>query len=225
MNTSVAFNDLDITETKAIGMAESLNPAVLTDIYQQHNNIVIWKREQPEVIQQQAALLIEQQPKLNISRAIYASRIETDVNDTLPDLSNARELQNRISELVNMFSCLFDLPKVGLRLSVLDRAMCPRFHVDRVPCRLVTTFYGVGSQWLPHQWVNRQKLGHGSKGLSDEESGLYPNTDCIQTLNCGDVALLKGELWESNEGAGLVHRSPPVPEDEKRLLMTLDFLL
>jgi hypothetical protein len=37
------------------------------------------------------------------------------------------------------------------------------------------------------------------------------------------VALLKGESWENNEGAGLVHRSPAVKSGQQRLLLTLDF--
>ncbi|HBC56874.1 MAG TPA: DUF1826 domain-containing protein, partial [Gammaproteobacteria bacterium] len=60
--------------------------------------------------------------------------------------------------------------------------------------------------------------------LSDAESGLYTAVDAIQTLAIGDVALLKGELWEGNEGAGLVHRSPGVLPNQKRLLLTLDFV-
>lgn len=52
--------------------------------------------------------------------------------------------------MVDMFCCLFELKRAGLRLTVLDRAMCPRFHVDRVPCRLVTTYLGAATEWLPH---------------------------------------------------------------------------
>ncbi|WP_428354217.1 DUF1826 domain-containing protein [Methyloprofundus sp.] len=37
-------------------------------------------------------------------------------------------------------------------------------------------------------------------------------------------ALLKGERWEGNENAGLVHRSPAINEGERRLLLTLDFM-
>lgn len=36
--------------------------------------------------------------------------------------------------------------------------------------------------------------------------------------------MLKGELWEGNENAGLVHSLPHVPVDGSRLLLTLDFL-
>jgi len=37
------------------------------------------------------------------------------------------------------------------------------------------------------------------------------------------VALMKGEKWPGNKGAGLVHRSPAVAAREPRLLLTLDF--
>jgi len=36
----------------------------------------------------------------------------------------------------------------GTRITTLDRAMCPRFHVDRVPVRLIVTWGGPGTQWL-----------------------------------------------------------------------------
>jgi hypothetical protein len=38
------------------------------------------------------------------------------------------------------------------------------------------------------------------------------------------VGLMKGELWHNNEGAGLIHRSPQVPNNMRRLVLTLDFM-
>lgn len=35
--------------------------------------------------------------------------------------------------------------------------------------------------------------------------------------------LLKGDGWHNNEQAGLVHRSPALASNEKRLVLTLDF--
>jgi hypothetical protein len=60
--------------------------------------------------------------------------------------------------------------------------------------------------------------------LPDSESGLYQRKSDIQQLNCGDVALIKGTRWEGNENAGLVHRSPELIANEKRLVLTLDFI-
>jgi len=105
----------------------------------------------------------------------------------------------------------------------LNKAMCPRFHVDQVPCRLVTTYHGVATQWLPNDLVDRSKLGRGSNGKPDSESGLYSHESDIEQLSSGDVALLKGERWSGNENAGLVHCSPVTSFNETRLLLTLDF--
>ena len=101
--------------------------------------------------------------------------------------------------------------------------MCPRFHVDKVPCRLATTYSGNATEWLPHDRVDRSKLGPGSSGKPDAKSGLYSRNDDIQQLEIGDVALLKGESWIGNEEAGLVHRSPGLRAGTSRLLLTLDF--
>lgn len=122
-----------------------------------------------------------------------------------------------------MYCCLLGLQRAGLRLTTLDRAMCPRFRVDRVPCRLVTTYQGIATEWLQHSDVDRQHLGVRDSNASDKAVGLYQHETDIQQLACGDVAILKGELWTGNEGAGLVHRSPAVPVGQNRLLLTLDF--
>ena len=102
--------------------------------------------------------------------------------------------------------------------------MCPRFHVDRVPCRLLTTYHGIATEWIPHTFADRKKLGSGNQGMSDEQSGLIQTLNEIQQLNTGEVALLKGEAWEENEDKGLIHRSPILQNGSKRLLMTLDFV-
>ena len=130
-------------------------------------------------------------------------------------LIDAQPLCQDIAELADMFCLLYGLKQIGLRLTVLDSAMCPRFHVDRVPCRLVCSYHGIASEWLPHDKVDRVKLGRGNNGLTDEESGLYQSAQDINQLEIGDVAMLKGELWQGNENAGLVHRSPHVPDGVK----------
>ena len=102
--------------------------------------------------------------------------------------------------------------------------MCPRFHVDRVPCRLLTTYLGVATEWLPHHNADRSRLGIGNQGKPDEESGIMNSDKDIKYLNQGDVALLKGEAWEGNEGSGLIHRSPTLDSNSRRLLLTIDFI-
>ena len=54
-------------------------------------------------------------------------------------------------------------------------------------------------------------------------SGLFLSETDIENLQSGQVALLKGERWEGNEGAGLVHRSPDLDKGARRFLLSLDF--
>ena len=92
--------------------------------------------------------------------------------------------------------------------------MCPRFHVDHVPVRLITTYAGIGSQWLREGVMDRRQLSQADAEPSER----------IEQIHCGEVALLKGSKWHGNEGHGLIHRSPALKADERRLILTLDWL-
>ena len=129
-----------------------------------------------------------------------------------------------ISKLVKIFCELFEENRAWLRLDAISKPMCPRFHTDYVRCRLVTTYVGPGTHWLPHHLVNRSKLGHGNQGQPDDKSGLFQKNVKIEQLDIGHVALLKGESWDGNSGSGLVHRSPHSENEYKRLYLTIDFL-
>ena len=197
---------------------------ILTDIYDDKTNIVIWQRDLGEDITLAAEKIIATMPALKMASVVTPQEAYTATHKTLGAAQYAHQLSEDIAQLVDMFCCLFDLKRAGLRLTALDHAMCPRFHVDKVPCRLVTTYQGSATQWLDHHHVDRSKLGVGNQGKPDEQSGLFETTSDIQQLRQGDVALLKGESWEGNQGAGLVHRSPQLPSETSRLLLTLDFI-
>ena len=233
LNSHSAYNPLNSTdpselnavhgaEIKLRRAAQSSELEVLTDIYREDTNIAVWQRQLSETLKSSVDAFTASNPTFQTSMTLTPESALAAVKDALGD-SAQLELSENIAELVDMFCCLFELKRAGLRLATLDRAMCPRFHVDRIPCRLVTTFQGIATEWLPHEVVNREKLGAGNNGMPDSTSGVYQSQNDIQRISSGDVALLKGELWQGNEGTGLVHRSPQVPAGESRLLLTLDF--
>ncbi len=203
--------------------AISNHPSIFTDIFEDDTNIAIWQRDLSVDIESCVDKFLESHNNFQASLIASPEKIFNKLIDTESELINAKALCKDIAELVEMFCLLLDFEQVGLRLAVLDRAMCPRFHVDMVPSRLVCTYHGVASEWLPHDKIDRSKLGRGNNGLVDEESGIFQSTQDINQLKVGDVAILKGELWQGNAGAGLVHRSPQVPAGKNRLLLTLDF--
>jgi hypothetical protein len=209
-------------EIKVRGAAKNSGLEVLTDIYREDINIAVWQRELSDTLKKSVDSFVVSNPNLQISMTLTPQDALSSVSDALGNTDQLELIEN-IVELVDMFCCLFELKRAGLRLRALDRAMCPRFHVDKVPCRLITTFQGIATEWLSHQVVNREKLGAGNNGKSDSQSGIFKNQREIRRLSSGDVALLKGELWDGNEGAGLVHRSPTLTAGQRRLLLTLDF--
>ncbi|MYA29859.1 MAG: DUF1826 domain-containing protein [Gammaproteobacteria bacterium] len=196
---------------------------VLADIYREEVNISVWQRRLPEAVSNAAEHLLLERPHLQISRSVSTKNAYEILVESLGATAEPAALATDVAELADMFCFLFDLKYVGLRLTALDHAMCPRFHVDWVPCRLVTTYQGGATQWLAHDRVDRSKLGSGNGGKPDEQSGLFSDADDIQQIRQGDVALLKGEGWAGNEEAGLVHRSPQLNAGARRLLLTLDF--
>lgn len=203
-------------------MSQDKQPMVLSDIYQSEINIAIWERKLPATLQNSVKEFLALNPTFQKEMVLTPQDAFSRISESFGN--NMTEFSEDIAELVDMFCYLFELKEAGMRLKVLDRAMCPKFHVDKVPCRLVTTYQGMATEWLPHELVDQTKLGWGCNGLPDSESGLYQSESDIQQLDCGDVALLKGTLWGGNENAGLVHRSPELIANEKRLILTLDFM-
>ncbi|MCH2159968.1 MAG: DUF1826 domain-containing protein [Oleiphilaceae bacterium] len=205
-------------------LAESNDIHTLADIYKDDVNIAVWKRDLSSGLRDSIASLLDQAEFIRVEDDVTPENVKDRLNLKLDHYENVAPLVDDLSHVVDMFCCLFEQTRVGLRLTKLDRAMCPRFHTDKVPCRLVTTYQGLATEWLKHDDVDRSKLGAGNNGLSDSESGIYSSRQDIRSLTVGDIALLKGDKWIGNEGAGLVHRSPNVGVNEKRLLLTLDFI-
>ncbi|WP_416139865.1 DUF1826 domain-containing protein [Halomonas sp. HK25] len=144
--------------------------------------------------------------------------LRADLLKRLPAPQAAEALVEDVQLLAEAMAYLFDTDTVGIRLRLLDAAMCPRFHVDNLPVRLVTTYHGPGSEWLPEAAVNRAGLG----APSTDKPEIVRDPDAIQRLEVGDLALLKGGGWEGNEHQALAHRSPALSEGQKRLLLTID---
>lgn len=217
-----AITNADISTATATA-SELDHPSVLANIYQNAYSIVIWQRSLPSKLKLDVETIVSSDKPIQISQTITLQNCQSDLKEALQDFKNTQTLIEDITQLINLYFSLFELKQARLKLTTLDQVMCPRFHVDNVPCRLVTTYLGSGTQWLPHDSVDRSKLGKGSKGLPDELSGIYRNAEDIQQLTNGDVALLKGALWENSEHISLVHRSPTPRPGETRLFLTLDF--
>ena len=188
-----------------IYQVEGEAPRTLAKILDDGVNLAVWQRQLPAHIADFGSLLLSLNDPLAESLVLELPSDDTEPNlhglaSGFSDLEGYEGFIADISWLVSAFACLLGAKRVGLRLRVLDKAMCPRFHVDHVPVRLITTYCGIGSQWLKEGAMDRQQLG---KPEAEPQDGPL-----IEQIASGAVALLKGEKWHGNEGFGLIHRSP-----------------
>ena len=194
-------------------ISSDYHPSALAEIYQEKVSMAVWQRELENGVAEYAKTLLALTHCFQTRFIQSPARVVQQLEKELPLNKHRPAFIRDIAFVVDMFSCLFELKNVGLRMAVLNTAMCPKFHVDRVPCRLVSTYTGAATQWHSHEQV--QRFDDGS--LEPRAGAKY------HTLRTGDVALLKGEAWEGNEGRGLVHRSPEASDNARRLVLTLDF--
>ncbi len=194
-------------------------PLALADILDNGVNLALWQRQLPLHIAEFGALLVSLNEPLAESLVVELDSEEAEPN-LLGLAAGCRDLEGYdgfiadVAWLVSAFACLLGAKRIGVRLRLLDKAMCPRFHVDHVPVRLITTYAGIGSQWLREGVMDRRQLSQADAQPSER----------IEQIHCGEVALLKGEKWRGNEGYGLIHRSPALAPNERRLILTLDWL-
>ncbi len=189
----------------------------LTEIFRDEVNLTVWKRALRPGVAQFAAELAgcagQMERFISLSEGDSAALV-------LPGwalkMDGAEAWVADADQLIGMYRCLFEPETVGLRLHVLKGTMCPRFHVDRVPVRLLCTYQGVGTEWLQEERVTRPD----KPGPLPDQAVADSNVNRLAT---GAIGLLKGEAWEGNEGRGLVHRSP-APGDSPRLVLALDWL-
>jgi hypothetical protein len=138
-------------------------PLALSDILNDGVNLAIWQRQLPLHIAEFGALLVALNEPL--AESLVVELVNEDCVPNLQGLaSSCRDLEGYdgfiadVSWLVSAFACLLGAKRIGVRLRLLDKAMCPRFHVDHVPVRLITTYAGIGSQWLREggaHWARR----------------------------------------------------------------------
>ncbi len=110
------------------------------------------------------------------------------------------ELAADLLGLVTAFLDQFDLQQARLRLEITQSQSCPKFHCDNVNIRLVTTYLGPTTEYQ------------------------YAGDNAIYAAPLYGLVFLKGHKHSTHRDT-VHHRSPDVPDGEKRLCVAIDYSL
>lgn len=123
-------------------------------------------------------------------------------------------LGEEITLASDMLGELVGCKRIGIRVTTLRRPMCPRFHVDHIPCRMLVTIGGPGTEWIASDDVDRALLA-----ARDTDAPPIRRGGEIKRLAARNWSLLKGGAWD-DRFVGVVHRSPHGTSE--RLLLSFD---
>lgn len=186
-------------------------PEVLREILQPEVNLVIWSRSLP------AGLRTGLIPML---LAAPFSAVVEDAPDPAVAALGAKlpvaapsDLLRDITDLAKSFAAIAGTGAVRIRLEAITGRACYRWHADAVGLRLLCTYRGPGTQWLP--------LAGGALAARALDPRALPCSR--ERIATGAVAILKGEGFPGNAGNGCIHRSPPAGAGARaRLLLCID---
>lgn len=197
----------DETFRLATGMNAGEDPRVLGTIGMDGVALAVWQREAaPGFRSWIDGLAPERLPAIRatvaagmVGRAVLAACERAGT----PDCAERTMLAEDAAMLAATFSRLTGAPFLNLRLDVVRGDSCRRWHVDRVPARLLCTYRGPGTEY----------------GAADPDG----TPRAIHRLETGAAAVFRGTLWPAAEFPGIVHRSPPIEgTSDVRLLLVLD---
>lgn len=197
-------------------------PAGLAAIHRSSVNLALWIRRLPAALADDAAWIAGEpfsfEHRIEIGPINMRRRITKFLDAAVsPPRPSRPLLASDMARLVRLFSALGGFSRIKLRFELLDHDACRRFHCDRIGLRLLCTYHGPGTEWLPEDAVDRSALGGGCN------RDVCRDPRRIQRLAAGTVGIFKGEAHPGNAGRGIVHRSPPITRGGmRRLVLCLD---
>ncbi|MGD1843412.1 MAG: DUF1826 domain-containing protein [Thermonemataceae bacterium] len=193
----------------AIGVQEK----ILQQIHLKTKSIAVYQRD-INPLRQALTQVAEQSFECRASGTVeeITDSFNTYFADKLP---NQEALSADVLKLLGLFKQITRTSSFRVLLATIHTNMCRKFHTDINDLRLLCTYVGPGTLWLPQEAVDPKA----SRAASNQEIVL--DESLIQKVNTGDVVILKGALYP--DANPILHRSPTIEgKGEKRLLLRID---
>ena len=135
--------------------------------------------------------------------------LEDEISEDLKSSDFYMQWVIDMAGVCNIFCETLATNTVGFCLAT-QRA-CQRYHIDHVPLRLLVTYYGRGTEWVPDTAVDR--LAYDS-GMPNDK--ILTSNKARKFLNAWDIAIFRGGP------DGLLHRTPDAALNTPSILLRLD---
>ena len=187
----------------------------IKDFPNKSDQLAIMNRSMPE----NASLFFTQLLKIsfNITGEIYKETATINIKDLLSDklpkkIKNNVFYQAWIEDMANLCEMFCITEKSSyISFSISSHRGCRRYHIDNVPLRLLVTYAGQGTEWLPDEFANKRAYANG-----EPNERIIKDISKKQFVGEWDIALFKGGP------EGLLHRTPDSALNNNSILMRLD---
>jgi hypothetical protein len=128
-----------------------------------------------------------------------------------------------IERLFALFTRVTGSARARVNFSAVQDDHCRKFHSDYRRYRLICTYAGPGTEWLPDHAVERTAMQPSTDCPIEANRAIVRSAAEVRRAASFEVLLLKGE--QHGKGRGAVHRSPPLEATgQTRVLLTLSGL-
>ena len=188
---------------------------VIKDFPNKSDQLAIMNRSMPE----NANLFFTELLKIsfNITGKINKETATINIKDLLSDklpkkIKNNVFYQPWIEDMANLCEMFCITEKSSyISFSISSHRGCRRYHIDNVPLRLLVTYAGQGTEWLPDEFANKRAYANG-----EPNEKIIKDISKKQFVGEWDIALFKGGP------EGLLHRTPDSALNKNSILMRLD---
>jgi len=187
---------------------------LLSGIHQKSKNIAIYQRD-IEGLQPEIDTLLKHTIDFRFSGNV--SEIMVGLTEYLRTLDfEGKSLMEDIASVLGTFESLTQASSFKIFFATVETNMCRKFHTDINDLRLLCTYAGPGTVWLPDEAVNQDAIK-----VRSSNAEIVKDEAHIQHVPAGHVVILKGALYP--DAFPIYHRSPSVEGvHQKRLLLRID---
>ncbi|MEM6264461.1 MAG: DUF1826 domain-containing protein [Bacteroidota bacterium] len=194
--------------------AISHDARILQDIHLAHKNIAIYQRN-IGALRLELEQVVDQEVNFKASGSIaeILNQLSTYAGS---HLGSCPSLLVDVAEQLGVFQEITQVSSFRVFFATISNNMCRKFHTDVNDLRLLCSYVGPGTLWLPDEAIDHEA----SRDCGPrEEVVIYDHL--IQQAGTGEVVLLKGALYPGAHP--ILHRSPTIEEHgERRLLLRID---